>query len=69
MQKTNQDLVGEKCIKNDAGELSITDEAKKHAWKEHYERLLNVEIPITWNQSQVHHLMLPLIWCQALLAK
>ena len=31
--------------KDDAGNLSISDNAKKHAWKQHYERLLNVEFP------------------------
>ena len=31
------------CVVNDAGEMAMTDEAKQNAWKEHYERLLNVE--------------------------
>ena len=39
--------MGEKLVKNDAGQLSLDDEAKKEAWREHYERLLNVEFP--WN--------------------
>ena len=43
MDRTNQDVVGEKCIRNDAGELSLSDEEKKKAWVEHYARLLNVE--------------------------
>ena len=41
--KTNQDVVGEKCVRNDAGELSLSDEEKMKAWVEHYARLLNVE--------------------------
>ena len=43
MDKTNQDVVGEKCVRNDAGELSLSDEEKMKAWVEHYARLLNVE--------------------------
>ena len=30
-------------MKNDAGEMSISEESKQNAWAEHYERLLNVE--------------------------
>ena len=43
MDKTNQDVVGEKCVRNDAGELSLSDEEKMKAWVEHLARLLNVE--------------------------
>ena len=39
--------MGEKPVKNDAGQLSLDEEAKKEAWREHYEHLLNVEFP--WN--------------------
>jgi hypothetical protein len=42
MNSSKQDVVGERCIKNDAGELSITDEKMK-PWVEHYARLLHVE--------------------------
>ena len=51
MRKTNQDVVGDKCIRNDDGELSVSDDAKKQTWKEHYERLLNVEFP--WDPSHL----------------
>ena len=43
MDRTNQDVVGEKCVRNDKGELSLSDEDKMDAWVEHYARLLNVE--------------------------
>ena len=43
MDRTNQDVVGEKCIRNDACELSLSDEDKMNAWVEHYVTLLNVE--------------------------
>ena len=51
MRRDNQDVVGEKPIKNDAGELSLDEETMKKAWKEHYERLLNVEFP--WNPEDL----------------
>ena len=47
MRRDNQDVMGEKPVKNDAGQLSLDEESKKEAWKEHYKRLLNVEFP--WN--------------------
>ena len=43
MGRTNQDIVGENCVLNDAGELALTDADKMNAWVEHYSRLLNVE--------------------------
>ena len=43
MDRTNQDVVGEMCIRNDAGEITLSDEEKMKAWVEHYARLLNVE--------------------------
>ena len=45
MCSDNQDVMGDKPVKNDAGQLSLDEEAKKEAWREHYERLLNVEFP------------------------
>ena len=55
MKKTNQDAVGEKCIRNDEGNLASTEEEKKLAWKSHYEKLLNTEFH--WDRdslSEVH---------------
>ena len=43
MRKDNVDVVGDKPVKNDAGEMSMSKEAKQNAWAEHYERLFNVE--------------------------
>ena len=51
MRCDNQDVMGEKLVKNDAGQLSLDEEAKRAAWKEHYERLLNVEFP--WNPEDL----------------
>ena len=51
MKAANCDLVGDKCIKNDKGELVFTDAEKHLAWKEHYERLPNEEFP--WDQESL----------------
>ena len=51
MRRDNQDVMGEKPVKNDTGQLSLDEEAKKEAWREHYERLLNVEFP--WNPEDL----------------
>ena len=51
LRKDNQDVVGDKCVKDDSGNLSIDNEAKKVAWKQHYERLLNEEF--SWNPEDL----------------
>ena len=51
MRRDNQDVLGDKPVKNDAGQLSLDEEAKKEACREHYERLLNVEFP--WNPEDL----------------
>ena len=51
LRKTNRDVIGEKYLKDDTGSLSISDVAKKTAWKQHYERLLNVEFP--WDSEHL----------------
>ena len=43
MRKENVDVVGDMPVKNEVGEMSMSEEAKQNAWAEHYERLLNVE--------------------------
>ena len=43
MDRSNWDVVGENCIRNDAGEVALNDDDKMKAWVEHYARLLNVE--------------------------
>ena len=40
-RKENADVVGDKPVKNDAGEMSMSDDSKQKAWLEHYQRLLN----------------------------
>ena len=51
MRRDNQDIMREKPVKNDAGQLSLDEESKKEAWKEHYKCLLNVEFP--WNPENL----------------
>jgi len=43
MNRRNKDVVGEKCVSNDAGKLSLSDKEKMKAWVEHYARLVNVK--------------------------
>ena len=51
LRKDNQDVVGDKCVKDDLGNLSFDNEAKKVAWKQHYEWLLNEEF--SWNPEDL----------------
>ena len=43
MEYTNQDVIGENCVRNNAGELALIVKDKMKAWVEHFARLLNVE--------------------------
>ena len=45
MKAENDDVVGDKCVKNGKGELALTDAEKHLVWKEHYERFLDEEFP------------------------
>ena len=51
LKNENQDVVGDKCVKDDDGKLAFDDHAKLNAWKSHYERLLNVEFP--WDKDSL----------------
>ena len=51
MKRENQDVVGEKCVLNDDGEMTFSNDSKKGAWHQHYERLLNVEFP--WDRENL----------------
>ena len=43
LRSNNQDVVGDKYVKDDSGNLTIDKKAKKVASKQHHERLLNEE--------------------------
>ena len=49
---TNKDVTGEKRVRDDKGNLTISNETKLHAWKEHYKRLFNVEFP--WDKNSLN---------------
>ena len=60
MKAENQDVVGDPCIKNDAGCMAFSDDEKLRAWKEHYQRLLNEEFE--WDANH-------LIWSDPVIAQ
>ena len=45
MKQENKDIVGKKCFWDDNGVIAFNGDDKKKTWKQHYERLLNVEYP------------------------
>ena len=49
--KTNQDIIGEQCIKNDDGVLTVSDEDKKIACKSYHGRFLNTES--AWDRNSL----------------
>ena len=59
MDCTNQDVIGENCVRNDAGELALTDDDKMKAWVEHYAKLLNVEFELPSNELPSNYRPLP----------
>ena len=46
-KKKNQDIVGVK----DDNKLTYSDTANKNAWKQHYQRFLNIEFP--WDETSL----------------
>ena len=52
-RRENTDVVGDKPVKNDAGEMSMSEDSKQKAWLEHYQRLLNVEFD--WDPDHLSH--------------
>ena len=47
----NRNVIGENCVKNDKGDLAVTNHENLLAWQEHYERLLNEEFD--WNEESL----------------
>ena len=45
-RRENTDVVDDKPMKNDAGEMSMSEDSKQKAWLEHYQRLLNFEFDL-----------------------
>ena len=42
LRRENADVVGDKPVKNDAGEMSMSEDSKQKAWREDYQSLLNI---------------------------
>lgn len=61
MKNENQDIVEDKCIEDDDGNLVFGDKSKLAAWKSNYEKLLNAPC-LKNNRSKVLLLGLPLRW-------
>ena len=47
MRRENQDVIGDKPVRNNNGQTSLDVDSKKETWREHYMPLLNVEF--SWN--------------------
>ena len=45
IKDNNKGVTKEKCVRDDKGNLTTSDKAMLRAWKEDYQRLLNVEFP------------------------
>ena len=52
-RRENTDAVGDKPVKNDAGEMSMSKDSKQKAWLEHYQRLLNAEFD--WDPAHLSY--------------
>ena len=52
-RRENTDVVGDKPVKNGAGEMSMSEDSKQKAWLEHYQRLLNVEFD--WDSDHLSY--------------
>ena len=51
MKEDNKDIIGEKCVKDQEGNMAFDDSSKAKAWETHYFNLLNVEFP--WNKDDL----------------
>ena len=51
MRDENQDVVGDKPVFDDAGNLCVADTDKMRAWEQHYEKLCNIEFP--WDEESL----------------
>ena len=42
MNSHNRDVIGDKCVRNDAGELTSSDAQKTNAWVEHQKAIIGL---------------------------
>ena len=43
-RKENADVVGDKPVKNDAGEMSMSDDSKQKAWGQYLESIVSTKV-------------------------
>ena len=67
-RRENADVVGDKPVKNDVGEMSVSEDSKQKAWLEHFQRLLNAEFDLDPNHLSDESPAegSPLIWLRRL---
>ena len=51
-RRENADVVGDKPVKNNAGEMSMREDSKQKAWLEHYQRLL---VEFDWDPDHLSY--------------
>ena len=51
IRKDNKDIIGNTCIKDKNDNLCFTNAAKRQAWKDYYQNLLNTEFP--WSEDDL----------------
>ena len=51
IRKDNKDIIGDTCIKDKNDNLCFTNAAKRQAWKDYYQNLLNTEFP--WSEDDL----------------
>ena len=51
IRKDNKDIIGDSCIKDKNDNLCFTNAAKRQAWKDYYQNLLNTEFP--WSEDDL----------------
>ena len=69
LERENADVVGDKPVKNDAGEMSVSKDSKQKAWLEHYQTLSLTETQTTClinHRWKAHPSQSLLIWLRRL---
>ena len=71
-RRENTDVVGDKPVKNDAGEMSMSEDSKQKAWLEHYQSFSMLSLTGTQTTCHINHQwkarpsQSPLIWLRRL---
>ena len=55
LRRENADVVGDKQVKNDAGEMSMSEDSKQKDWLGHYQRLLIFSLTRTQTTCLMNH--------------